>query len=325
MTPAFFDTITVMYSMDFRRLALRLLKSRSFRAVARLLSVSTSTLHRWQRFGIEARTPRKRRRKLTDAVVSAIREYVADHPCTTLSRLQHHLNADLGTRLCIRSVSTAVKLSGLSRKRVSLRWGGARRPEYRGDVVQAFCSSALESLGDDRKDRVVLSLDECYFSERVTPLHGYSQRGSKCPIDHQATSWKQRSLILAIANDGSWHAEVVQGAVNKQTFAQFVLGLPYQKGSTIILDNVAFHHSRLPFVAKGYRPLYTPPYSPEFNPVENAFSKIKGAFRGSWPWRAGVDAALASCVGDLEAGELRNMFGSLHKLATGIKVSNSPS
>jgi transposase len=314
-----------MYSLDFRRLALKLLKSRSFRAVARLLSVSTSTLHRWQRLGVDlaVSTRFRRRRKLTDAVVSAIREYVADHPCTTLGRLQHHLHVGLGTRLCLRSVSTAVKLSGLSRKHVSTRWGGARRPEYHGEVVQTFCSTALERLRAAGDGKVVLSLDECYFSERVTPLHGYSERGRRCPIDHQASSWKQRSLILAIANNGSWHAEVVMGPVNKQTFARFVLSLPYPKDSTVILDNVAFHHSRLPFVAKGFRPLYTPPYSPEFNPVENAFSKIKGAFRNSWPWQAGVDAALAACIRDLDSKELRNMFGSLQKLAMGIKGSGS--
>ena len=165
---------------------------------------------------------------------------------------------------------------------------------------------------------LVVSIDECYFSEKVLPLYGYSPIGQKCKVTSPATSWKKRSLLLAVASDGSRHSQIIQGSVNKAIFFDFVMALPYPLRTTIILDNVAFHKSQTPFVAKGYRTVFSPPYSPDHNgPVENAFSCIKQSFRSMWPWDKGVDTCIANAVELLSTQGVRSSFRHLRNLCKG--------
>ena len=170
----------------------------------------------------------------------------------------------------------------------------------------SFCRQLLEARqGQD----LVVSLDECYFSERVLPLYGYSRVGQKCVVTAPTGSWSKISLFLAIASDGSMQYELVSGAGNRKLCAAFLEALPYPPGTTLLMDNVSFHH-RLQHVtdAKGYRVLFTPPYSPQFNPVEMAFSVVKTAFRSAWPWRAGVDRAIDQAIDCLSPGGVQNFF-----------------
>ena len=62
----------------------------------------------------------------------------------------------------------------------------------------------------------------------------------------------------------------------------FIRSLPFPRGHTVVMDNVAFHKSpcvRAALAEKGYFVLYTPPYCPDANPVENVFSVFKQEFR----------------------------------------------
>ena len=72
----------------------------------------------------------------------------------------------------------------------------------------SFDTSPIGALlhSDDRE-----SVDECYFSEKVLPLYGYSPIGQKCKVTSPATSWKKQSLLLAVASDGSRHSQIIQG------------------------------------------------------------------------------------------------------------------
>lgn len=210
-------------------------------------------------------------------------------------------------RLCRASVAVAVKeICGLTRKRTRKRLG--RLPDT--SVVDAF-KHALKARW--LQGRTLVSVDECYFSERILPLFGYSPQGTPCVVTAPNASWKQRSLLLAVASDGSMYHRVIQGAANKAVFFNFVSELPYAKGAVLLLDNVAFHKDVKPFVAKGFEPLFTPPYSPEYNPVEHAFAKIKGAFRclrGS-DGACSVNQAIELAVAQLQGKDVLGMFQHL--------------
>jgi transposase len=72
----------------------------------------------------------------------------------------------------------------------------------------------------------------------------------------------------------------VPGNYNSESFASFVGSLPNDK--TVIMDNVAFHRSKIVRAAaerKNISLVYIPPYSPWYNPVEYAFSIIKQNYR----------------------------------------------
>ena len=236
---------------------------------------------------------------------------------TTIQRIKAVLLEKHGLKLgkdAIRSMLSSVRYS---RKRTSKRLNSRTEPDP--SRVTTFVSEVLPAL---QNDRLVVSLDECYFSEKVLPLYGYSPIGTKCVVTTPQASWQQRSLLLAVDSNGSTHHCVFQGAVNKLRFHQFVESMPHPPGTTILLDNVRFHLDRTPFDRKGYIPAFTPPYSPQFNPVENVFSKVKGLFRSEWPWLpGGVDAAVDDAVRRVTVSDIRNCFGHLKNLLQDLKRS----
>ena len=152
--------------------------------------------------------------------------------------------------------------------------------------------------------RLFVSIDECSFSEKVIPLYGYSAIGVKCEIRGKKGSWKNQSLVLALASDGTKHYAIQPGAFTRSAFGKFVESMPYPPGTVLILDNCTIHKNLdCVYRSKGYEPLYLPPYAPQFQPVELAFSKIKGRFRQAWPWPAGVCNAIEGSVAALEPND----------------------
>jgi len=103
-----------MYSQDFRRLAVSLYnEGRSFSRVARLLRISSSTVHRWVTSGAAVR--KRKRRPLTDRLLAEVASFVRAHPTTTHNDVRGHLLASLCERLGVRTVArllTALKLPG---------------------------------------------------------------------------------------------------------------------------------------------------------------------------------------------------------------------
>ena len=156
---------------------------------------------------------------------------------------------------------------------------------------------------------IVLSVDECYFSERVVPLYGYSEVGTRCVHRIGKGGWKHRSLVLGISNDGTQFAQVFEGGVNREMFKSYIRDLPYPPGTVLILDNCNTHKKIDDAIAeRGFRVLYLPPYSPQFQPVELAFSKVKGLFRTSFPWPDGVVDSVHAAVDQLTAENSKGYF-----------------
>jgi DNA-binding Lrp family transcriptional regulator len=310
------------YSTDFRVLAIRKYHvKRSFRRAARCVGISSSTLHAWVEEGVnlgaaKARAARRKKRRRAARIPLDVQHFLAataiEQRVTSLYRLRglvqaaaQSLRFEAGSVSC-KTISRVLRQQGVSRKRTSRRM--CNRGAVTAEVVRTFCEGLREA---ERSSPLVVSIDECYFSERVLPLYGYSKVGRKCVVAAPQGSWKKVSLLLAIASDGSQHYEMFDGSVAGKTFAGFVTGLPFPSGSTLIMDNVAFHKNTSAADAMGFRVLFTPPYSPQFNPVEMAFSKAKAAFRAAWPWLSGVDSAIDDAVASITTGDAVSFFSHL--------------
>ena len=298
-----------MYSQDFRALAVRLILDQkwSYNTVATTLKIGKGTVHRWVHHCFEANLQRKHVRCLPQHELNSLNELLQLEPCTTLARLQTRMQA-LGYRLGRKRVSQAVRALGFTKKRTTKRIG----PQSPDPAVCASFHSHLSRRF--AQQRLIVSIDESYFSEKVLPLTGFSKRGSKCVVASNQGGWSKRSLLLAVASDGSKHYKIWNGSVNKERFVSFVLSLPYPPGTVIVLDNVSFHKIKTPFVAKGFEQLHSPPYSPDDNgPVENSFSKIKSRFRSSWPWPLGVDGSIVQAVETVCEKDIIAAFGHLER------------
>ena len=310
------------YSCDFRALALRKFYEKlSYRRAARSLAISQSTLHAWVKQGQNAADAwRKGKRKQKTArnrlrsppeVAHFLASSAIQLRVTSLQQLQILLFKHTGHALSRKTIGRLLRRQGVTRKRTAKRMRGTGA-DNRGAVTAGFCRQYLEAL---QRGSLVVSIDECYFSERVLPLYGYSRAGQKCVVAAPVGSWSKTSLLLAIASDGSAFYELFHGSVNRATFTAFLDSLPFPEGTTLVMDNVGFH-KRTEHVtdAKGFRVLFTPPYSPQFNPVEMAFSVAKTAFRSAWPWPEGVDRAIDDAL-SLRAAHIQRFFAHVSQEA----------
>ena len=191
---------------------------------------------------------------------------------------QKHLLDKHSIRTSESSVRRWMRCMKYSRKRLSTKVLGTVSAEKVHEYLERHTALV-------KPDTLVVSLDECYFSEKVMPLYGYSKIGTRCALRSHG-GWKMRSLILGIANDGTMHHLLKPGSVRRDDFGEFVLDMPFPPDTVILMDNCSVHKSlEGVFDAKGYIPLFLSPYSPKFQPVELAFSKVKGLFRSMWPWQ----------------------------------------
>jgi DDE superfamily endonuclease len=160
------------------------------------------------------------------------------------------------------------------------------------------------------ENMTVVSLDECYFSENVMPLRGYSMKGTRLVIEKTTMKRQGRSLLMAVSDAGKVKYVVNRGAVNKTIFRNFIEQLDYPRGTRIVLDNVAFHKNNHDlFGSKGYFAMFCPPYSPEYNPIENLFSKIKHTFRVSLlDDDASVEQHIDKAIANLNDADINNCF-----------------
>jgi transposase len=290
-------------------------EGQSFRHIADTLHISSSTVHRWVTLGVGVK--KRQPKELSVVAIQHVSETVASNPVTTLAQLKSGL-AQKGCVLDRRIIARVLKHLRLSRKRTARSMSSKKPASETRAFVNKFCSTMKPILSESRP---VSCVDECYFSERVLPLYGYSTVGRKCVVKGPCGGWKKRSLLLSVSSDGDKRFQVFDGSVNTIRFGEFIRSLPYPPGSTIVVDNIAFHKKLDPFTQKQFQPVFTPPYSPEFNcPVENAFSKIKNAFRSMWPWtqhgRIDVDACINAAVESLTAADVRASFSRLERIVT---------
>ena len=267
-----------MYPLETRYKAVVHYKffDRSLRRVARAHGVSKSSLQRWT-----SKDPSVRRRPKRRDVVQSVRECIeatlATDPCTTMERLSGLVSRTCGVRPSRFSVARYVKRIGWTRKKVH------RTVEHAPSesTVRDFCSAYLE------RHRDIVSIDEVGFYVADAPRRGYAPRGKRLNIGISRTVRRSKmTLLLAVSKSGVVYHEILDHNCRKADFVAFVERLPVARGTTLLMDNVQFHHSKETLdavAARGCNVLYTPPYSPRFNAVEYVFGGMKRTYRAECP------------------------------------------
>ena len=262
-----------MYSLDFKKLAIRLYKQyQNYRVVTRILNISTSTLHRWVHQGIKARLKPKQPSTMFLLLQHHIKNFLLNNPFSTILSMAQHIHQCLGIKVSTKTVGKYLRHLAFSKKKAFHQTARTTAPE----ALQRFKECRSQWI---QQDKVFFSVDECYFSERILPSYGYSPVGTRLHSTLKPRKWDKRSLIMAVGSDGSVHYRIIQGSVNQNNFRDFIRDIGHSKEGVFLLDNVSFHHSVAKDLSKEAHFLFIPPYSPQYNPVEYCFSKIKGCFR----------------------------------------------
>lgn len=155
----------------------------------------------------------------------------------------------------------------------------------RDEEWRALFLSALKTL-----DQATLYfLDECGIDHRLHRLYGWSSRGTQI---FQTVNGSRigRTNVIAALNEGKLVAPFTfSGPCNTALLDDYLKEglLPLlPKGSVIVLDNAAFHHSSTTaqLVAEtGCSLLFLPTYSPDFNPIERVWASCKSLLRKLLP------------------------------------------
>lgn len=296
------------YSVDFRRLAfIKLQKSNGqIRKTAKLLEISPSTVSRWARQSNWYTSNPPARKRKSDSLNGVLQQFYAHQEnCGTSLAMFHQMMKKYdndGTYASLSTFRRRLKQARYSRKRLSTKVLG----KVSDAAILEYERRRLAVTSDGP---LVVSVDECNFSEKVQPLFGYSPIGQKCRLRNKKGGWTSYSLILCIASNGTKYHTILKGSVKRVDFARIVLDMPFPKGTVILMDNCTIHNGiDDTFKAKGFTPLFLSPYSPQFQPVELAFSKVKGHFRQLWPWTDGVTDAIEKSVNTLIGQDNRNFF-----------------
>lgn len=132
-------------------------------------------------------------------------------------------------------------------------------------------------------------LDETGLKTDLIRRRGWAEGGSRLVESVSGGRWETRTLVQAIALDGTRAAMILDGPMDTVCFAGFcewLLTPALQPGDIVVMDNLSSHKSaRVVELIEtvGAQVAFLPPYSPDLNPIENIFSKVKQLLRGLRP------------------------------------------
>jgi arginine repressor len=202
------------------------------------------------------------RSNCNEIVSNAVSHILADNPFVTSHELSKSLQQELNVQLASSTVRAYLKRLGYSRKRPT------RIPET--PIIQEQ-RRAFSSVAHAIAPHSVLSIDETALYFHMSPLMGYSKRGTRIRPSLHPNYRHRLTLLMAVSSTGIVHWQVMRGGTNAQDLVNFIMDDKIQTASqtNIFLDNAAFHKTlavREAARQTGKTLVFLSPYSPQFQP-----------------------------------------------------------
>ena len=272
-----------MHSLEIKHRAIVHYKyfTRSLRKVSKIYGISKSSLQRWIRDspleGLSKKKKPKQTKEIKREIAQAVSEFIKNNPCCTIRSICDAISQTCKIKKSISSTGRIVKSLGFTSKRTYRTVSSTPSDE----TVISFCKD-YSKLGED-----TICIDEAGFYVGDCSRRGYSKRGQRIHIPLSKTLRREKiTLILAVSSRGVVHYEILDHNCKKDDFIRFLHAMNAPMGSTLIMDNVQFHHSKETIRSiqdKNWRVLFVPPYSPRFNAIEYVFSMLKREYRQNCP------------------------------------------
>lgn len=128
-------------------------------------------------------------------------------------------------------------------------------------------------------------MDEAGIDNRLYREHARAPRGQKIYADICGKKRERVSIIGALRKKVFMAPFTFTGGCNRDIFnvwLEHVLLPELPPGTTLIMDNAAFHKSpktRALIEDARCHLLFLPTYSPDLNPIENCWHKVKATLR----------------------------------------------
>lgn len=263
-----------MYSIDYRHIAINLYSLlNSLRKTAALLRVSYSSIHRWIN-SPERRIYPQRKKEKSDIIAVCLNYLIEHDPFSSLRSVQMHIASQLHCTVSLQLIRSILKSKGFTKKKARLHG----RPSRSDQITTQFVEKRDTFV---QNSHPFVSLDETSFGRHGAITKGYSKRGQPLYIKKQNNRLTTTSVLAAVSRDGRLQLSKRYGSFDRNSFLEALKLFSFPKGTVLLLDNVAFHHSK---IVKEYCQeqciylLYVPAYSPWFNPIEGVFSIVKRHF-----------------------------------------------
>jgi len=264
-----------MYSLDRRVVAKQLYSYfYSLRKTALILQVSHSTVSRWLNHPQRKQYVRKTEKLKSSVIIETIRISIQMDPFISVCKLRSLILESLNIVVSRELIRTCIFKLGMSRKKA--RFFGS--PKDLETKTQVFLNQRDKFVNENR---LFFSLDETSFGRQGRQIMGYSAIGKQLRICKSKPRMTTVSSLVIASKDKIWNRKEVVGSFNTDLFLDFLNNLYIPEASVILLDNVAFHHSKRVknwALSRNIELLYVPPYSPWFNPIEGIFSIVKRSF-----------------------------------------------
>ena len=235
--------------------------------------MSHSTIHRWIICPERKQYP-KRHKKKTEIVVGCLLNIIKYDPFTSLRSIQQRVKIGSNCTVSLQLIRSAIKSIGLTKKKARFHGKPSRVAE---DTIK-FVEKRNTFM---RNGHQFVSLDETSFGRNGAVTRGYSKKGKPLFVKSKPSRMTTTSVLSAVSRDGPVHWSKRIGSFDKNSFLDTLKSFSFARDTVILLDNVAFHHTKLVkqyAQEQGLHLLYVPAYSPWFNPIEGVFSVVKRHF-----------------------------------------------
>jgi transposase len=265
-------------------------KLKSFRKVENKTGIGKSTIHRWYNkfhFMLSIRKSiykkRNRKRKFVHLSEQIKTLFLGKSSLTFLSlkSIQCALKDQFGYEdpPHISTISKYIRQSRISRRRFENIF--VIKVKYDLSMKMDIFKTIIEGIDNSE----IVCVDETGFVSHGNALYGYFPMGHNPEIISKHKREKYSSVV-AISSNGVVSFGLQDEPYNKNSFIAFLKNnlIPNisQSIKYILMDNVAFHHSKdviSLLESNNLIPLFIPPYSPQCNPIEEVFSMTKRFFR----------------------------------------------
>jgi transposase len=156
--------------------------------------------------------------------------------------------------------------------------GASERDEFLRAAWRVLVSGRLDG-------RRFVFVDECSTNTSLSPIYGWSRRGSRVRFEAPRNWGANITLLSSMTLEGMGPSLAVEGATTKAVFETYidrVLAPSLSPGQIVVMDNLSSHKGsriRELIEGRGCELLYLPAYSPDLNPIEEAFAKLKVLLR----------------------------------------------
>jgi len=211
-----------------------------------------------------------------------MKDTIRSNPFITLHDLSHHISHECNITSSRQTMGRCRQNCGFVRKKVT-RVVDVSADTTHATRVDDFCDRHVQKSISGN----IVCIDEAGFVVGDHHRYGYISKGQRLKILSGRTLRRSKlTPILAISEHGIIDYQILSHSCKKDDFVKFVKELVIPAGTTLLMDNIPFHHSKETKEAVedlGCNLLFIPPYSPKFNAIENVFGVIKGNYRSRCP------------------------------------------